>query len=198
LEARAAKGLDVSNIASVASFFLSRIDINIDGQIDEKLKGVTDVATKAKLEAVKGKIAIANAKVAYQKYKEIVASDRWQALAAKGAEVQRLLWASTSTKNPNYSDVMYVDELIGPDTVNTLPPNTVEACFDHCDVAPRIENNVAEAYALIESLKDPDINIDLDKVMADLLLEGIEKFVSPFQSLMDSLEEKVQKLSPVA
>ncbi|TAF01563.1 MAG: transaldolase [Oscillatoriales cyanobacterium] len=198
LEARAAKGLDVSNIASVASFFLSRIDINIDGQIDEKLKNVTDVATKAKLEAVKGKIAIANAKVAYQKYKEIVASDRWQALAAKGAEVQRLLWASTSTKNPNYSDVMYVDELIGPDTVNTLPPNTVEACFDHCDVAPRIENNVAEAYALIESLKDPDIDIDLDQVMADLLRSGIEKFVSPFQSLMDSLEEKVQKLSPVA
>ncbi|MCC3508756.1 MAG: transaldolase [Microcoleus sp. PH2017_17_BER_D_A] len=197
LEARAAKGLDVSNIASVASFFLSRIDINIDGKIDEKLKNVTDISTKAKLEAVKGKIAIANAKVAYQKYKEIVASDRWQALAAKGAEVQRLLWASTSTKNPNYSDVMYVDELIGPDTVNTLPPNTVEACFDHCDVAPRIENNVAEAYSLIESLKDPDIDINLDKVMEDLLLDGIEKFVSPFQSLMDSLEEKVKRLAPV-
>src|SRR6478672_2353104 len=198
LEARVAKGLDVSNIASVASFFLSRIDINIDGKIDEKLKNVTDISTKAKLEAVKGKIAIANAKVAYQKYKEIVASDRWQALAAKGAKVQRLLWASTSTKNPNYSDVMYVDELIGPDTVNTLPPNTVEACFDHCDVAPRIENNVEEAYTLIESLKDPDIDINLDKVMADLLIDGIEKFVSPFQSLMDSLQEKVQKLSPVA
>jgi transaldolase len=198
LEARAAKGLDVSNIASVASFFLSRIDSNIDGQIDAKLKNVSDTATKAKLEAVKGKIAIANAKVAYQKYKEIVAGDRWQALAVKGAKVQRLLWASTSTKNPNYSDVMYVDELIGPDTVNTLPPNTVEACFDRCDVAPRIESNVEEAYTTIESLKDPDIDINLDKVMEDLLLDGIEKFVSPFQSLMDSLEEKVKRLAPVA
>ncbi|HLO51122.1 MAG TPA: transaldolase [Kamptonema sp.] len=197
LEALAAKGGDVSKIASVASFFLSRIDSNIDAQIDEKLKGVTDISMKAKLEQVKGKVAIANAKIAYQKYKEIVASDRWQALAAKGAKVQRLLWASTGTKNPAYSDVMYVDELLGPETVNTLPPSTIEACFDHCDVAPRIESNVQEAYNLIANLKDPDIDINLDKVMADLLLDGIDKFVQPFQSLINSLEDKVQRLAPV-
>ncbi|OCQ92424.1 transaldolase [Oscillatoriales cyanobacterium USR001] len=195
LEALAEAGGDVSKISSVASFFLSRIDTNIDGQIDGKLKGVTDEGLKAKLEAVKGKVAIANAKIAYQKYKEIISSDRWQALAAKGAKVQRLLWASTGTKNPAYSDVMYVDELVGPETVNTLPPATIEACFDHCDVAPRIETNVEEAYEVIESLKDSDININLDKVMADLLLDGIEKFVQPFQSLMKSLEEKVQRLT---
>ncbi|MGE5655938.1 MAG: transaldolase [Actinomycetota bacterium] len=197
LEARAAKGEDISKISSVASFFLSRIDSNIDDQIDEKLKGVTDISMQAKLEAVKGKVAIANAKIAYQKYKEIIQGDRWQALAAKGANVQRLLWASTSTKNPNYSDVMYVDELIGPETVNTLPPNTIEACFDHCHVAPRIESHVEEAYHLIESLKDPDIDINLDKVMEDLLLDGIDKFVQPFQSLIGSLEDKVQRLAPV-
>lgn len=198
LEARVKEGKDISKIASVASFFLSRIDINIDKRIDEKInKGIDDIALDAKLRAVKGKVAIANAKIAYQKYKEIIQTDRWKALSAKGANVQRLLWASTSTKDPNYSDVMYVDELVGPDTVNTLPPSTIEACADHCDVANRVETGVEEAYKLIESLKDPDININLDEVMDELLVEGIDKFVKPFQSLMDSLEEKVKKLSPV-
>ncbi|NDJ20855.1 transaldolase [Nostoc sp. B(2019)] len=206
LEKRVAEGKDISNIASVASFFLSRIDSNIDAKIDDKLKkGVDDIAQEAKLKAVKGKVAIANAKIAYQEYKKIVNSvseaspegGRWQALAAKGAKVQRLLWASTSTKDPNYNDVMYVDELIGPDTVNTLPPATIKACADHCDVANRVETNVEEAYTLLENLKDPDINIDLGKVMDELLVEGIDKFVKPFQSLMNSLEEKIKVLSPV-
>lgn len=198
LEKRVQKGEDISKISSVASFFLSRIDINIDQKIDEHLKkGIDDIALGAKLRAVKGKVAIANAKIAYQKYKEIIKSDRWQALKAKKANVQRLLWASTSTKDPNYSDVMYVDELIGPDTVNTLPPNTIEACADHCSAASRIETDVEEAYNLIENLKAPAININLDQVMAELLDEGIDKFVKPFQSLMDSLEEKVNQLSPV-
>ncbi|BAZ52960.1 transaldolase [Nostoc sp. NIES-4103] len=198
LEKRVSEGKDISNIASVASFFLSRIDSNIDSKIDAKLKkGVDDIAVEAKLRAVKGKVAIANAKIAYQEYKKIITSDHWQALAEKGAKVQRLLWASTSTKDPNYSDVMYVDELIGPDTVNTLPPSTITACADHCDVANRVETNVEEAYQLIESLKDPDINIDINAVMDELLTEGIQKFVQPFQSLMNSLEEKVKLLSPV-
>jgi transaldolase len=118
-------------------------------------------------------------------------------LAAKGANVQRLLWASTSTKNPAYSDVMYVDELVGPDTVNTLPPSTIEACFDHCDVANRIETNIDSAYQLIESLKDPDIAIDLDQVMDKLLVEGIDKFIQPFNSLMKSLETKANQLTAV-
>jgi transaldolase len=198
LEKRAAQGEDISNIASVASFFLSRIDNNIDARIDKKLAQGTDrIEKKAKLEAVKGKIAIANAKIAYQKYKEIIQSDRWKALAEKGAKVQRLLWASTSTKNPEYSDVMYVDELIGPDTVNTLPPNTIEACADHCSPANRVETGVEEAYNLMESLKDPDIDINIDEVMDELLDDGIDKFVKPFESLMSSLEEKVQKLATV-
>lgn len=198
LEKRAAQNQDISKIASVASFFLSRIDINIDKRIDEKLKkGIDDISLEAKLRAVKGKVAIANAKIAYQKYKEIIQSDRWKALSAKGANVQRLLWASTSTKDPSYSDVMYVDELVGPDTVNTLPPSTIEACADHCNADNRIENNVDEAYKLIENLKDPDININIDEVMDELLVEGIDKFVKPFQSLMDSVQEKIDRLSPV-
>jgi transaldolase len=198
LEARAANGGDISNIASVASFFLSRIDSNIDDQLDAKLKaGITDPATVAKLEGIKGKVAIANAKIAYQEYKKISSSDRWQALAAKGAKVQRLLWASTGTKNPNYSDVMYVDELVGPDTVNTLPPATILACEDHCDVASRVESDVEGAYALIKSLADADVNINLDQVMAALLADGIDKFVKPFESLMKSLQDKVDRLAAV-
>ncbi|MBD2435739.1 transaldolase [Nostoc sp. FACHB-110] len=198
LEKRVSQGKDISKIASVASFFLSRIDSNIDGKIDAKLaRGVDDINLEARLRAVKGKVAIANAKIAYQEYKQIIKSDRWQATAAKGAKVQRLLWASTSTKDPHYSDVMYVDELIGHDTVNTLPPSTIAACADHCDVGDRVETNVEEAYQLIESLKDPDINIDIDVVMDELLVEGIDKFVQPFKSLMNSLENKVKLLSPV-
>ena len=196
LEKRAEAGEDISNISSVASFFLSRIDSNIDNRIDAKIaEGEKTLEKEAKLAAVKGKVAIANAKIAYQKYKEIFGSDRWKALAAKGAKVQRLLWASTSTKNPEYSDVMYVDELVGPDTVNTLPPKTIEACADHCDPASRIESNIEDAYKVIESLKDPDIDIDLDAVMAELLEEGIDKFIKPFDSLMASLESKVKQLA---
>jgi transaldolase len=198
LEKRAEQGQDISNIASVASFFLSRIDSNIDARIDKKLaEGVDRIEKKAALQAVKGKVAIANAKVAYQKYKEIIESDRWKALAQKGAKVQRLLWASTGTKDPHYSDVMYVDELIGPDTVNTLPPNTIEACADHCSPASRIETDVEKAYHLIENLEDPDIDINLNEVMDELLEDGIDKFIKPFESLMSSLQEKVQKLATV-
>ncbi len=199
LEARAEKGEEIHKIASVASFFLSRIDTKIDDQIEAKLKQGSDRLEKeVELRQIEGKVAIANAKIAYQKYKEIIQTDRWKALSAKGANTQRLLWASTSTKNPNYSDVMYVNELVGPNTVNTLPPDTLEACADHCDVASnRVETGVEEANHLIESLKDPDIGIDLDQVMQELLEEGIDKFVQPFESLSQSLEEKVKKLSPV-
>jgi transaldolase len=198
LEKRSAAGEDISKIASVASFFLSRIDHNIDAKIDAKLKkGVDDITQEAKLRTIRGKVAIANAKIAYQEYKKIIQGDRWQAMAAKGAKVQRLLWASTSTKDPSYSDVMYVDALIGTDTVNTLPPATISACADHCNVASRLETGVAEAYQLIESLKDPDIGIDINVVMKELLSEGIDKFVKPYESLMNSLEGKVKLLSPV-
>jgi len=198
LEKRAAEGQDLSKIASVASFFLSRIDSNIDDRVDKKLAaGTDDINLEARLRGIKGKVAIANAKIAYQKYKEIFGSDRWKALAEKGAKVQRLLWASTGTKNPEYSDVMYVDELIGPDTVNTLPPSTIEACADHCSPDSRIETGVEEAFQLMETLKESDINIDLSEVMDELLEDGIDKFIKPFESLMSSLEEKVQRLATV-
>jgi len=196
LETRAEAGEDISRVASVASFFLSRIDVMIDDQIDSKLESA-DGDAKAKLEAIKGKVAIANAKVAYQKYKEIFGSDRWKKLADKGAKVQRLLWASTGTKNPEYSDVMYVDELVGRDTVNTLPPTTIDACVDHCDPASRIESNLDEAHQVIDGLKDDAVNIDLDNVMDALLEEGIDKFIKPFESLMSSLESKVKQLAKV-
>jgi transaldolase len=196
LETRAGKGEDISKISCVASFFLSRIDTNIDGKLDHLLKNQTDTTKTEKISALKGKIAIANAKVAYQEYLKIIATDRWQQLAAKGARVQRLLWASTGTKDPSYSDVMYVDGLVGNDTVNTLPPSTIEACADHCDPASRIEAGVDEAYRLIASLKDPDINIDLDSVMGELLIDGIDKFIKPFDSLMKSLDGKVKSLTP--
>ncbi len=194
LEKFAQAGGDVSKVASVASFFLSRIDTNIDNRLDAKIK---EGGNGAKLISLKGKVAIANAKVAYQQYKEIFGSDRWQALAAKGASVQRLLWASTGTKNPEYSDVMYVDELVGADTVNTLPPSTIEACADHCDPANRIESNLDQAQNIISALADQDVGIDLDAVMDELLEEGIAKFIKPFESLMSSLETKVQQLTSV-
>ncbi|WP_024545519.1 transaldolase [Picosynechococcus sp. NKBG15041c] len=197
LEKRAAAGESVENIASVASFFLSRIDVNIDDQLDAKIKSGVSEDVASKLISLKGKVAIANAKIAYQHYLDIFSSDRWQALAAKGAKPQRLLWASTGTKNPDYSDVMYVDELVGADTVNTLPPSTIEACADHCDPASRIDANVDQAKQIIAALNDEDVAIDLDAVMAELLEDGIDKFIKPFESLMASLAAKVEQLAAV-
>ena len=196
LEKRVAAGEDISQIASVASFFLSRIDVMIDQRLEVKMESASE-DDQAKLEAIKGKVAIANAKIAYQKYKEIFNGDRWDALLAKGAKVQRLLWASTGTKNPAYSDVMYVDELVGLDTVNTLPPNTIDACVDHCDPANRIETDLDGARKVIDGLKDDAVDIDLDAVMDELLEEGIDKFIKPFESLMSSLETKVEQLAAV-
>lgn len=194
LEARAAKGGDISQIASVASFFLSRIDSKIDELLNAKIKTTTDESEIAQLSAIKGKVAIANAKIAYQKYKEIYAGDRWQALKAKGAKEQRLLWASTSTKNPAYSDVMYVDNLVGENTVNTMPPETIAACIDHCDIEDRIEMDIDAAYSVIEQVKA--VGLDLDQIMMELQTEGVDKFVKPFASLMASLETKVKQLTP--
>ena len=198
LEQRVKQGQPIDKIASVASFFLSRIDTKIDALIDEGLKniGTESLNQEARLQKIKGKVAIANAKVAYQKFKEITKSDRWQALADKGANIQRLLWASTSTKNPEYNDVMYVNELIGEYTVNTLPPDTLDACADHCEItANPIESNVENDQQLIASLQEPDINIDLDRVMQQLLEEGIDKFIQPFDSLQQTLSDKVKQLA---
>lgn len=192
LEKRVAAGQDVSKIGSVASFFISRIDNVIDAKLEELIANTNDPALQEKMRGLKGKIAIANAKIAYQEYKKIIQSDRWKALSAKGAQVQRLLWASTSTKNPEYSDVLYVNELIGPNTVNTMPPSTIEACADHCEIANRIESNLEEAYQAIATL--PEIGINLNQIMADLLEDGIDKFIKPFDALLASLEAKAKQL----
>lgn len=198
LERRVREGQPIDKLASVASFFLSRIDTKVDNALDARLKeiGTESLNEEARLRQIKGKIAIANAKVAYQKFKDMIASDRWKTLAEKGANVQRLLWASTGTKNPDYSDVMYVDELVGRYTVNTVPPSTLEACADHCSInADRVESGVEEACQLLESLSSPDVQIDLDAVMMELLEEGIEKFVQPFESIMRSTQNKMNQLS---
>ncbi|HEY9881569.1 MAG TPA: transaldolase, partial [Leptolyngbyaceae cyanobacterium] len=197
LEKRAEAGQPIDKLSSVASFFISRIDAKVDELIDERLKrqGTESLSEEKRLESVKGRVAIANAKLAYKRFQEIFGSDRWNALKAKGANPQRLLWASTGTKNPNYSDVLYVDELVARDTVNTMPLETIEACEDHCQVGcDRILENLDHAQTLIDSLSDPDIDINLATIMDELLEEGIEKFNQPYNSLLKSIEEKVQQL----
>jgi transaldolase len=184
LEARTKKGQDIGHIASVASFFVSRIDSLIDSQIDAKLKTETDANRRALLTGLQGKVAIANAKLTYRKYQEIYSTPRWKALAAKGAQTQRLLWASTSTKNPKYRDVMYVEELIGPDTVDTLPPATFEAFRDHGRVRPSLTENVEEAAKVMASLEKAGIS--MKQVTEKLVVDGVKLFADAFQQLLEA------------
>jgi len=184
LEARFAKGQDISQIASVASFFVSRIDSLIDGKIDEKLKTATDPAQKALLESVHGKIAIANAKLTYKKYQELFGGARWSALAAKGAQTQRLLWASTSTKNPKYRDVLYVEELIGADTVDTIPPATFDAFRDHGKLRNSLTEDVNAARTIMDNLAKAGIS--MKEVTDKLLTDGVKLFADAFKQLLDA------------
>jgi transaldolase len=179
LEALAAASGKLSSVASVASFFVSRIDV----MVDEKLDGVGSPEAKA----LKGKIAIANAKMAYQRFKEAFSGSRWEELAAKGARVQRPLWASTSTKDPDYPDTIYVDNLVGAHTVNTVPPDTLDAILDHGQVEPSVEAGLDEAREQLRRLGE--LGIDLDEVTDAVLVEGVEKFATPFTSLMDTISE---------
>jgi transaldolase / glucose-6-phosphate isomerase len=190
LEARAARGEKISGIASVASFFVSRIDTAVDALIDEKLK-TAGGADKTRLEGLRGKVAIANAKIAYQSYKEIFAGARWDALVKKGAHVQRVLWASTGTKDPRYSDVLYIEELIGRDTVNTVPPDTLSAFRDHGRPRASLEENVAAARETLKALDATGIS--LDKVTSDLLADGLKKFVEPFTKLLAAVERRLRE-----
>ena len=186
IEARAAQGKPVKHVASVASFFVSRIDALVDPQLDILIAQGgknADFANKAH-----GQTAIASAKMAYQIYKEIFASDRFRKLAARGARVQRLLWASTSTKNPDYSDVKYVEALIGPDTVNTAPLETLDAYRDHGEPKARLEQDVNEARWVLERL--PELGISIDNVTRQLEDEGVEKFSKPFDKLMATLAQR--------
>jgi len=184
LETRAAKGLDVSHVASVASFFVSRIDTLVDNTIDQKLKAGADAAQKALLESLRGKIAIANARLTYEKYQELFGGSRWKALAAKGAQTQRLLWASTSTKNPKYRDVLYVEELIGADTVDTIPPATFDAFRDHGKLRASLTENVDGARRTMEDLGKAGIS--MKEVTDQLLVDGVKLFGDAFKKLLEA------------
>jgi transaldolase len=184
LEARAKKGLDISHIASVASFFVSRIDTLIDGQIDAKLKATTDAKQSALLSGLQGRVAIANAKLTYHKYHEIYGGPRWKALAAKGAQTQRLLWASTSTKNPKYRDVLYVEELIGADTVDTIPPATFDAFRDHGRVRASLTENLDDAAKTMLALEKAGIS--MKEVTDKLVVDGVRLFADAFKQLLEA------------
>lgn len=177
-------GGDPKQVASVASFFVSRVD----SAVDKKLAELNDPAA----EALMGKIAIANSKVVYQRFKDIFHGEAFDALQSSGAAVQRLLWASTSTKNPDYPDTLYVDSLIGPQTVNTMPTETLEAFRDNGTVRNTLEENVDEARMALDNLAE--LQIDLNKVTEQLQDEGVEKFADAFDDLIDAIDEKVNTL----
>src|SRR4051794_10637607 len=180
LERLTADGGDPTHVPSVASFFVSRVDTEADKRLEDHPE-------------LQGKLAVANAKLAYQAYKEVFAGERWEALKAKGAKVQRPLWASTSTKNPDYRDVLYVEELIGPETVNTMPPETIEAFQDHGEVAPKLEQGVDEARKVFEDIRAA--GVDLDDVFATLELEGVQKFADSFAELFEDVKAKRDELA---
>jgi transaldolase/glucose-6-phosphate isomerase len=190
VEKFAASGGDVSRVASVASFFISRIDSATDKAISEKIKTASSDAEKIQLKSLLGKIAIANGKLAYKKYQELFSSDRWKKLAAKGAQTQRVLWASTSTKNPDYSDVMYVEELIGPDTVDTIPPATFDAFRDHGHPRNSLTENVAAAQKTMDDLAKAGISIK--EVTDKLTTDGVKLFAEAFDKLLAAVEKSTR------
>jgi transaldolase len=183
LERLLESGGDPSKVTSVASFFVSRVDTETDKRLDE-LGGHDEL---------KGKLAVANAKLAYQKYKQLFSGERWEPLATAGATKQRCLWASTSTKNPDYRDVLYVEELIGPETVNTMPEETIQAFQDHGEVALTLEQGLDEAKRLFEQLDEA--GVDYDDVVRVLEEEGVQKFADSFSELLDGIRAKRGELA---
>jgi len=184
LERRAEAGEPIDRIASVASFFVSRVDTMIDAELDE-----------AGRPELKGKAAVANAKLAYASFRTIFSGERWEALKAKGANHQRPLWASTSTKNPDYKDTIYVDELIGPDTVNTMPDATVEAARDHAVAERTVDRDVDGARELIRQVEEAGVDVQ-DIVERRLVDEGVKKFADSFDDLIGAIERKAGELTP--
>jgi len=187
LEKFAASGGDVSRVASVASFFISRIDTLVDSLANEKLKGTTDPAQQALLKSILGKVAIANGKLTYQSFLKIFSGSRWEALASKGAQVQRVLWASTSTKNPAYRDVVYVEELIGKDTVNTIPPATFDAFRDHGKIRESLTEDVPGAQKTMSDLAKAGIS--MKQVTDKLTVDGVKLFADAFDQLLAAVEK---------
>jgi len=188
IERLVAEGGDPRKVASVASFFVSRIDTEADGRLEE-----SDPSHPGH-DHLKGRLAVANAKLAYQHYLDVFHGERWEYLAGKGATPQRVLWASTSTKSPDYPDTLYVDELIGPDTINTMPEETIRAFQDHGSPKPRLQVGLTEARAVFDELARA--GVDYDDVTDTLEREGVEKFEASFQDLLGALAEKLGSLTP--
>ena len=188
LEERSAKDQDISHITSVASFFVSRVDVLVDPLLEEKITAVGERVERQKLKALLGKAAIANARLVYQEFKHLFDTPRFETLKHSGAHVQRPLWASTSTKNPAYRDVLYAEELIGPDTVDTMPLTTIENFRDHGRVRHSIEDNIQEARSELVALED--VGIHYDQVTRQLQEEGVRKFADSFHSLFQGITSK--------
>ena len=191
LEDLDARGGNLKKMASVASFFISRIDSLIDSMINDKLKATTDAAQQALLKNLLGKVAIANGKLTYQSYERIFSGPRWQALAAKGTQTQRVLWASTSTKNPAYRDVIYVEELIGPDTVNTMPPATIDAFRDHGKLRNALSEDVPGAAKVMSDLGKAGIS--MKEVTDKLTNDGVKLFADAFDKLLAAVAKSTQQ-----
>lgn len=190
LERRNAGGETLDRIRSVASFFVSRVDSKVDQAIDKAAAG--DAAARPRLEGFRGRAAVANARLAYARFREVFGSARFRALAAHGAKLQRPLWASTSTKDPSYRDVLYVEELIGPDTVNTMPPQTLAAFNDHGVVEARIDRDLDQARELFAQL--PSLGVPVGALIEQLEVEGVTAFVKSYDSLLGSLETKRREM----
>ena len=191
LEDLAAHGGNLKKMASVASFFISRIDTLIDSMLSDKLKTATDASQQVLLKSLLGKVAIANGKLTYQSYQRIFSGPRWQALAGKGAQTQRVLWASTSTKNPSYRDVIYVEELIGPDTVNTMPPATIDAFRDHGLLRNALIEDVAGAAKVMQDLARAGIS--MKEVTDKLTNDGVKLFADAFDKLLAAVAKSTQQ-----
>jgi transaldolase len=190
LEDLAKRAGNLKTMASVASFFISRIDTLVDSMIDGRLKASTDPQQQSLLKSLKGKVAIANGKLTYQRYQKLFSGPRWEALASKGAQTQRVLWASTSTKNPEYRDVMYVEELIGPDTVDTVPPATVDAFRDHGKLRNSLTENVPAAQKVMDDLAKAGIS--MKEVTDKLTTDGVKLFADAFNKLLAAVEKSTQ------
>ena len=189
LEDLTKRGGNLKKMAGVASFFISRIDTLVDSMIDDKLKTTTDAQQQALLRSLKGKVAIANGKLTYQRYQRIFSGPRWQALVSNGAQTQRVLWASTSTKNPAYRDVMYVEELIGPDTVNTMPPATVDAFRDHGRLRNSLTEDIEGAQKVMDDLAKSSISIK--EATTKLTQDGVKLFADAFNKLLAVVEKSI-------
>jgi transaldolase / glucose-6-phosphate isomerase len=196
LEDLAKRGGNLKKIGGVASFFISRIDSLVDSMINDKLKTTTDAQQQALLKSLLGKVAIANGKLTYLRYQRIFSGPRWQALAAQGAQTQRVLWASTSTKNPAYRDVMYVEELIGPDTVNTMPPATIDAFRDHGKLRNSLTEDVAGAQNVMDNLARTGISIK--EVTTKLTEDGVKLFADAFHTLLAAVEKSTEQKGKIA